>query len=239
MTINSIKLRKRLRFLLILLVISGAAYGLGWSSYFHVTAIDIRGTNQSALLLQDIRDAHVILHTAMPMARVDVKALSASMNRELWLKEIHISRNWLSGRVTINVSERHPVAQFTRTTGAVNYFDSTGFAFASPQGYGSLPSVNLVSAGSGSDSVALRSAAASFIAAMPTDLITAMQSLTVSGVDSISMVSDETGAPISIAWGNATDIPLKVKVLRALLLRPENQKAHSFDLSQPTAPITK
>jgi len=239
MTINTIKLRKRLRSLLILLVISGAAYGLGWSSYFHVTAIDIRGTNQSALLLQDIRDAHVILHTAMPMARVDVKALSASMNRELWLKEIHISRNWLSGRVTINVSERHPVAQFTSTTGAVNYFDSTGFAFTSPQGYGSLPAVNLVSPGSGSDSVALRSAAASFIAAMPTDLITSMQSLTVSGVDSISMVSDVTGAPISIAWGSATDIPLKVKVLRALVQRPENKKAHGFDLSQPTAPVTK
>ena len=239
MTINTIKLRKRLRSLLILLVVAGAAYGLGWSSYFHVTAIDIRGTNQSALLLQDIRDARVILHTAMPMARVDVKALSASMNRELWLKEIHISRNWLSGRVTINVSERHPVAQFTSTTGAVNYFDSSGFAFASPQGYGSLPAVNLVSSSSGSDSVALRSAAASFIAAMPTDLITSMQSLTVSGVDSISMVSDVTGAPISIAWGSATDIPLKVKVLRALLQQSENKKAHGFDLSQPTAPVTK
>jgi hypothetical protein len=239
MRINRAKLRKRAASLLAVLLIAGAAYGLGWSNYFHVTEVDIRGTNQTALLLQDIRDARVILHTSMPMARVDVKALSASLSRELWLKEVHISRNWLSGRVSINVSERHPVAQFTTSSGAVNYFDSTGFAFASPQGYGSLPSVNLIRASSASDSVAFRSAAANLIAAMPSDLISTMQSLTVSGIDSISMVSNVAGTPISISWGSATDIPLKVKVLRALLARPENRKAHNFDLSQPTAPVTK
>jgi cell division protein FtsQ len=239
MTFNAKKVRKSLRGLLALLIIAGAAYGLGWSNYFHVSSVDVRGTNQSALLLQDIRNARVILHASMPMARVDVKAMSASLSRELWLKQVHISRNWISGRVTISVIERRPVAQYISRDGTVNYFDSSGFAFNSPQGYGALPAVNIQESGSDSDAAALRTAVASFIAATPNDLITAMQSLTISRVDSISMVINLRSTPISIAWGSASDLPLKIKVLRALLARPDSAKAQSFDLSQPITPVTK
>ena len=44
---------------------------------------------------------------------------------------------------------------------------------------------------------------------------------------------------ITVIWGGVRDMPLKVKVLRALLLRPENKTHHLFDLSAPLAPITR
>jgi len=241
MTISKRRLKKQLRALLILAVLAGAAYGLGWSNYFHVSSIQVRGTNQSALLLQDIRNNHVILHVSMPMARVDVKAMNASLIREQWLSEIHISRNWLSGRVTINVRERKPVAQYLDPSGITHYFDGSGFAFTSPQGYGSLPTVSL--AMTNDNQVSLRTGAATFIAQMPQDILGSMQSLTVTGGDaklmSISMVSGLVGKPLSIQWGNASDLPLKIKVLRALVERPENAKVTSIDLSIPTSPVTK
>jgi cell division protein FtsQ len=242
MKISRARLRKQLRALLVLLVIAGAAYGLGWSNFFQVSSISVRGTNQSALLLQDVRQARVILHTSMPMARVDVKALQGSIAKETWLKSIHISRNWLSGKVSVSVAERTPIAEFVDSDGTTKYFDAAGFAFASPQGYGQLPTVTLASNASSANSAEaanIRGAAATFISQMPPDVISAMQSLTISGVDHIFMVSTIAGPSITIAWGSASELPLKIKVLRALLVRPESAKAHSFDLSQPSAPVTK
>ena len=44
---------------------------------------------------------------------------------------------------------------------------------------------------------------------------------------------------LTISWGSAEQIPLKVKVLRQLLTLPENKKISSVDLASPLTPIVK
>jgi hypothetical protein len=47
------------------------------------------------------------------------------------------------------------------------------------------------------------------------------------------------GRSLKITWGSSQDLPLKIKVLRELLLLPENAKIVRMDLTTPLSPIVK
>ena len=47
------------------------------------------------------------------------------------------------------------------------------------------------------------------------------------------------GRSLKITWGGSQDLPLKIKVLRELLLLPENAKIVRMDLTTPLSPIVK
>jgi len=78
------------------------------------------------------------------------------------------------------------------------------------------------------------------LVAVPGDLTIGMTSLSVDSSDQILLT---TALPryrqLIINWGTATEIPLKVKVLRELLVLPENKKIINVDLTNPSTPIVK
>jgi hypothetical protein len=44
---------------------------------------------------------------------------------------------------------------------------------------------------------------------------------------------------LTVAWGDLTNMSLKVQVFQALIALPENSKITEIDLSAPHAPIVK
>jgi hypothetical protein len=67
-----------------------------------------------------------------------------------------------------------------------------------------------------------------------------MVSLGVDKNNQIELTTSITGyKALSIAWGSADQIALKVRVLRQLLSLPENKKITSVDLTAPLTPIVK
>ena len=237
MALNKKRFKRLLRTLLILLALLGLVYGLGWSKLISVKKISFTGTNQVLVLQNSLQAAHVDLQPGIPLARVDVRAINRIAQQLGWIKESEISRNWLTGLVSIHVIERMPVASYLGADGRTQYFDALGSSFSSPAQYLNLPTITFTQS-----TAQTRVAAATLVAALPDDLLGLMQNLWVNSPEKIVMkasVSSPQEKTITINWGGINDLPLKVKVLRALLLRPENAKHHLFDLSNPLAPITR
>jgi cell division protein FtsQ len=225
---------KRLRSALALALVGALIYILGWSPLLTVKKIEIIGTPHSDLIAQDINRDHIALKIKMPLARVDVKAISHSVLSHTWIASSKISRDWIGGGVKIVTSERAPVASYTSDTGEQRYFDSTGASFTYPTPITGLPVVSLKSGEELS-----RKSAARVIAGVSTDLLSGMSDLQVLSPIKIIMDSRLGTKTIHIIWGDSSELALKNKVLSALLLLPENQKASSFDLTNPREPITK
>ena len=240
MALNKKRMARLLRTFLIALLLCGAIYVLGWSKLISVKTIAITGTNQSSVLINSLSAAHIELREGMPLARVDVRAINRISHQLGWISKSNISRNWLNGSVSIQISERVPVATYLDDDGSTKYFDATGNSFSAPVAHSGLPAITF-----SQSSAQTRIAAASWVAAMPSDLLSGMQSLQVENVDQMVMKTQVTSTDsssqkvITINWGAVRDMPLKVKVLRALLLRPENEKRLLFDLTNPLAPITR
>ncbi len=237
MALHKKRVARLIRSFAILLLIVGAVYGLGWSKIFSVKTIAISGTQQSSVLTNTLQSAHIELRTGMPLARVDVRAIDRIALQSGWIKSSEISRNWLKGSVSIRVIERIPVASYLDGDGSIKYFDALGNIFTTPSAFTNLPTIAFTHS-----TPELRIVAASWVAEMPADLLAQMQNLWVNSQDRIVMkaaISVPSAKIITINWGGVRDLPLKVKVLRALLLRPENAQHNNFDLSEPLAPITR
>lgn len=237
MALHKKRILRLLRTLFIFFVLVGLIYGLGWSKLISVKNISITGTEQSNVLVNSLQSSHVELRQGMPLARVDVRAIDRIATQSGWIKSAEISRNWLHGLVSIRVTERLPVATYLDADGSTKYFDANGTIFTTPAPIAGLPTISFTRADS-----QLRIVAANWVSAMPADLLNGMQNLWVNSAERIVMKASLT-SPVQkvvvINWGGVSDMPLKVKVLRALLLRPENEKHSNFDLSNPLAPITR
>lgn len=121
------------------------------------------------------------------------------------------------------------------STGATKYFDSKGYSFISPNPPSAIPVISF-----GDPSDASRAAVAEFLSQTPSDITASMLSLS---VDTNQQIVLSTVLPkfsqLEIRWGGASDLVLKVKVLRQLLALPENKKITSVDLSNPLTPVVK
>jgi cell division protein FtsQ len=240
--INIRRVKRLLRGALILGLIVGLIYGLGWSTLIQVKSISYSGTANSSDITTALIHEKVSLKIGMPLARVDVRAISRIAQQQGWVRESRISRNWWSGKVSIFIIERKPIAVFTDINNLVTYFDAQGSTFNSPVRYTTgdggrtLPNITFTS-----NTPQARRSAAEWVVAMPSDYLSAMTSLVVSTPARIVMKAIDAGTgnkAITVIWGEVQDMPLKVRVLRALLSRPENKARHIFDLTSPLAPIT-
>lgn len=203
-----------------------AAYALGWSSLFTVKQVVVVGAPNPS-------EAFVIehsIHVGDKMARLESPALAKSLHRYTWLDHSRIHRNWLKGIVTVHVWTRTPIAQF-----AGHLVDDAGVVF-------DLPSVdtshlpNITAPNSTSAEFAVR-----LLTALPAPLRLQVMSIDMRGSDSADLaISDQTlKRVLNVAWGDQTNMSLKVHVYQALVALPENSKISMIDLSAPHAPIVK
>ena len=109
-------MRSRLILFVSGVLLISATYVLGWSSLFTVSSVEIIGTKSQ--LSSDIS-------VGDRLARIEPRAVAAKFEDLNWVADAQVSRNWVSGKVTIEITERTPVAIFNKTV-----IDSTGKSFA-------------------------------------------------------------------------------------------------------------
>ena len=220
-------LRKhRLITFLAILIIAGLAYLLGWSNTFTIKEISFSGspTKTSELSVRSLTN----LEVGERLARIEVRKISARIKTLPWVNSADISRNWISGKVTVDVAARIPIATFNG-----ELMDSSGKRFELPGGFkAKLPSVFAKDAKSGLAAIKL-------FMKLPTEFSTRTSAFTASSPENIYFKISEGKRSLLVIWGTGNEIALKLKVYKALLALPENSKIKKIDLTEPHSPIVK
>ena len=229
--------KKRIRnapgIVLLILLVGVLAYFLGWSKALAIRSIEISASGNEALVTPLIVPKDI--HIGLPMARISSQRIKQDLRSMSWIDKISIDRRWLAHDLRISISEHQPIAQYFDAQGQPQYFDGAGYSFVSPNPPAGLPVITF----SHQDQQS-RNAVAQFLASAPSDITVGMIDLHVDSIDQILLTTSIPGyQQLVINWGAATEIPLKVKVLRQLLTLPENKKIIHVDLTSPLTPIVK
>lgn len=212
-------------------------YLLGWSTLLSAKDVVIEGTTRTAEINTAIYSGASPLKMGSPLARVDTHTLNRKIANLDWVAEESVKRDWLHGTIRIQVVERDPIAQFTSRSGKTKFIDGDGNIFAGKP-TSKVPVIAV--GGTAENETQLLKELALFIQAMPGNLITNLESLSIRSVDFIQSRHLGMGAGhLYIRWGSNQEMAVKTKVLRALLALPENASAKLIDLTDPLSPIAK
>jgi len=201
------------------IIVGLASYALGWSTLFTVSSVEIKGTDQ--FLPQNVK-------VGEKLARVEPRAVASTYENFAFVQDAQVSRNWISGKVTISITTRTPVAIFNNQA-----IDASGKAFMVK---GDLPAA-LPQIQAGNIEIAVT--AVEFMTSLPDEIRSDLKILKVRSTGAYVLEVDVEGRKVEVRWGLATDNELKAKVYQALLAQPENAKLKRMDLSAPHAPIVK
>jgi cell division septal protein FtsQ len=212
-------MNRRLLLFVSTLVLAAVTYILGWSSLFTVSAIEIVGgkTQINSGIVE-----------GQKLARVEPRAVAAQFEKLDWVLEARVTRNWINGKVLIELTERTPVARYNNTV-----IDSTGKSFVLRE----LPPTNLVQIQAGDLAAAIR--AVTFFTTLPPDLKSALTVVKMRSTGALVLVANNAGKNLEIRWGSDSDNELKIEVYKALIALPENAAIKRVDVSAPHAPIVK
>jgi cell division septal protein FtsQ len=210
---------KRLIALATAIIVGLASYALGWSTLFTVSSVEIKGTDQ--FLPQSVK-------VGEKLARVEPRAVASTYENFAFVQDAQVSRNWISGKVTISITTRTPVAIFNNQA-----IDDSGKAFVVKGNLpAALPQIQ-------ASNVEIAVTAVKFMTSLPDEIRSNLKILKVRSTGAYVMDVDVEGRKVEVRWGFATDNELKAKVYKALLAQPENAKLKRMDLSAPHAPIVK
>lgn len=201
------------------IIVGLASYALGWSTLFTVSSVEIKGTDQ--FLPQNVK-------VGEKLARVEPRAVASTYENFAFVQDAQVSRNWISGKVTISITTRTPVAIFNNQA-----IDASGKAFMVK---GALPAA-LPQIQAGNIEIAVT--AVEFMTSLPDEIRSDLKILKVRSTGAYVLEVDVEGRKVEVRWGLATDNELKAMVYKALLAQPENAKLKRMDLSAPHAPIVK
>jgi len=212
-------MNRRLLLFVSTLVLAAVTYILGWSSLFTVSAIEIVGgkTQINSGIVE-----------GQKLARVEPRAVAAQFEKLDWVLEARVTRNWINGKVLIELTERTPIARYNNTV-----IDSTGKSFVLRE----LPPTNLVQIQAADLAAAIR--AVTFFTTLPPDLKSALTVVKMRSSGALVLVANNAGKNLEIRWGSDSENELKIKVYKALIALPENAAIKRVDVSAPHAPIVK
>ena len=199
--------------------LAAATYVLGYSSFFTVSSVEVIGSKTAI---------NSGVSIGQKLARVEPRAIAAKFETLDWVESADVSRNWINGKVTIQLTQRTPIAIFNNQV-----IDSTGKSFQ----LRSTPSKPLVQIQAGDLQAAI--SAVEFFTSLPEDLKSALTVVKVRSTGAFVLEINNAGKNLEIRWGTNTDNELKLKVYRALLALPENSAIKRVDVSAPHAPIVK
>jgi cell division septal protein FtsQ len=218
--------KHRLITFFIILLTAGLAYLLGWSNVLTIKEISYLGapTKSSEALVRNLTD----LEVGQRLARIETRKISARLQTLPWIESADLSRNWISGKIKIEVTPRLPIATFNG-----QLMDASGKRFELPGGFKSkLPSVFARDAKSGLAAIKL-------FTKLPTEFSTRTSAFTAISPENINFKIAEGKRSLMVIWGSDTEIDLKLKVYKALVVLPENSKIKKIDLTEPRSPIVK
>ena len=212
-------MNRRLIVIISTVIFAAATYVLGYSTLFTVSSVEIIGSNSAI---------NSGVSVGQKLARVEPRAIAAKFETLDWVESADVSRNWISGKVTIQLTQRTPIAIFNNQV-----IDSTGKSFQ----LRSAPSKPLVQIQAGDLQAAI--SAVEFFTSLPEDLKSALTVVKVRSTGAFVLEIDNAGKNLEIRWGTNSDNELKIKVYKALLALPENSAIKRVDVSAPHAPIVK
>ena len=211
--------RHRLGITFTIFVFGLAAYVLGWSTLFTVSSVEVTGTK--SLITTEIKVGERLAH-------VEPRSIVAELERIKWIRSVEVSRNWISGKVTLAIVERTPIAIFNEQV-----IDEEGVSFPLfKQSIQDLPYIQATD-------IDAAITAANFYNSLPIEFSDAISTLKVVTGDSYSLEMSQGKKSIEILWGQNEENSLKIRVYKALIARPENFEIQRIDLSAPHAPIVK
>jgi cell division septal protein FtsQ len=211
--------KRRIFLVIVIMFFAAAAYVLGWSTLFTVSAIQINGT--STVMSSSVT-------VGEKLARVEPRAVAAEFERFSWIKSAQVSRNWINGKVTITLIERVPVAIYNDRA-----IDAEGMSFPVPtKNVQNLPRIQAPTIESAVD-------ASTFFVDLPKSIVDVVRLIKVRSGESYVLEIVDGAKSLEVIWGQNEENALKAKVYKALLARPENSKIRRLDLTAPHAPIVK
>ena len=212
-------------------VIIALAYLLGWSSIFSVKKVEITGAPTAAVLANIEMKSQI--EVGQQLARVNPQSAARKIEKLSWVKDVAISRNWLSGAVAIEINPRQPLAFFNSDQVPGQTIDEEGQLFSLP-GY-SNPDLALISAKSPDSALK----ANELFTALPENFRKNITSMLATSSNTFTLNSTLEGRDIRIRWGDSQDMALKISVINSLLKLPENKQIKMIDVVAPHAPIVK
>jgi len=212
-------MNRRLIVVISALVLAAATYVLGYSSFFTVSAVEVLGSKNQVNPGVTIGEK---------LARVEPRAIAAKLETLDWVESVNVSRNWINGKVSVEVTERTPVAIFNNQV-----IDSTGKSFV----LRAEPSKPLIQIQAGDLEAAVT--AVNFFTTLPAELNSTLKVVKVRSTGAFVLEIDNGGKNLEIRWGTNSDNELKIKVYKALLALPENASIKRVEVSAPHAPIVK
>jgi cell division septal protein FtsQ len=214
-----------IKLLIAAIAVSSLTYLLGWSSVFTVKSVQY-SENINALEISAV-EKKVGNLTGTRLARIEPRQITKNITSLSWVAEADVSRNWIASSVTISVKPREAIGAFAGryidSTGAV--FDPVGAPEEVPQLSAPTPEIGLL--------------AATLFASLPQDFRQSITSMSARSADDFSMVIGGATRTLTLRFGNAQEVDLKIKVFKALLEREENKNISTVDVSAPHAPIVK
>jgi cell division septal protein FtsQ len=211
--------------LISLILISSLTYLLGWSSVFTVKRVEYSGiTNPIQISAVEKKVGKL---TGTKLARIEPRQSARSITSLSWVAEAEVSRNWFSSSVTISVTPRVAIGAF-----AGRYIDSTGTIFDPVGAPVQVPQLSAPTAEIGLS-------AATLFASLPQDFRQNITSMSARSTNDFSMIVAGPSRSLTLRFGDADEIDLKIKVFKALIERSENKNISTVDVSAPHAPIVK
>ena len=199
--------------------IAGATYVLGYSSFFTVSSVEVVGSTKAI---------NTGIIKGQKLARVEPRAVATRLEKLNWIESVDISRNWINGKVIVELNQRTPIATFKNQV-----IDSTGTSFV-PQG--ARPE-GLIEIQAGSTEDATK--AVNFFTQLPEELKSSLTVVKVRVSGAFVLITENNGKKLEIRWGTDSENELKLKVYKALIALPENAEIKRVDVSAPHAPIVK
>jgi cell division protein FtsQ len=212
-------------------VIIALAYLLGWSSTFSVKKVEITGAPTAAVLANIEMKSQI--EVGQQLARVNPQSAARKIEKLSWVKDVAISRNWLSGAVAIEINPRQPLAFFNSDQVPGQTIDEEGQLFSLP-GY-TNPDLAHISAKSPDSALK----ANELFTQLPESFRSHITSMMATSSNTFTLNSTIEGRDIRIRWGDSQDMALKISVINSLLKLPENKKIKVIDVVAPHAPIVK
>jgi cell division protein FtsQ len=218
------------RKILVVVLVLGVLVAAGWlvffSSVLAVNGVQVTGTR---VLAPGVVRGAASVPTGVPLATVDLDAITARVDRLPAVKSVDVSRAW-PDKVRIDVTERRAVAVVEPQSGGLSRaVDADGVQFR----HFARPPHRLPVIRTGAHvGAAAITEAARVAGSMPPGLARKVAFVEVRTVDTITLVMH---SGTMVRWGSADGSVDKARVL-AVLLR---QKASFYDVSVPGQPIIK
>ena len=98
-------MKRKVIALSIIVVLAGSTYILGYSSFFTVSSVEVIGSKR-------VVDTGIV--KGQKLARVEPRAVATRLETLSWIESVDISRNWINGKVTVELKQRTPIATFKK-----------------------------------------------------------------------------------------------------------------------------